>query len=419
MMDDLLSQEEIEALLSGAANNDAATSADEGSGELSIDEILASTEQDAIGEIGNITFGSSATALSKLLNQKVEITTPSVSYIKRSALLDEFQEPFVAVQVGYTEALEGANLLVINIEDASIIADLMMGGDGSNKKSELNEIELSAVQESMNQMMGSAATSLSTMINAKVDITPPIVKVIDLGTGGGEELIPNEEAFIRVSFELKVGDLIDSYIMQLINLKFVKALLQKLPEFSIGENSEVQQADPSPSPAPQNVEAAPTPQPTPVQPPQMEAPMAPPMDNMNMAQQPMHQQPVYQQPMYQQPVYQQPVAPPPPPVNVQPATFATFQPEQLGQSEARNLNMLMDISLNVTVELGRTKKTVKEILEFGHGSIIELDRLAGEPIDILVNNRPIAKAEVVVIEENFGVRIIEILSPTDRLNQLK
>lgn len=411
MMDDLLSQEEIEALLSGAA------SANADGGDKSIDDVLSSEEQDALGEIGNITFGSSATALSKLLNQKVEITTPSVSYIKREDLLNEFQEPFVAVQVGYTEALEGANLLVIEIGDASIIADLMMGGDGSNKKDELNEIELSAVQEAMNQMMGSAATSLSTMISAMVDITPPSVKVIDIDSGGGQDLIPNEEAFIRVSFELKVGDLIDSYIMQLIAPNFAKNLLGKL--HSIGSDTtdsimEESQASPS---MPPKVEETP---PAPALPPQTDTSA----EQMNMAQQqPMYQQPMYQQPMYQQPMYQQPMyqqpAPPQQPVNVQPATFATFQPEPLGQAEARNLSMLMDISLNVTVELGRTKKTVKEILEFGHGSIIELDRLAGEPIDILINNRPIAKAEVVVIEENFGVRIIEILSPTDRLNQLK
>lgn len=402
MMDDLLSQEEIEALLSGAATN---TDTDE-NGETNnkgIDDVLTLAEQDAIGEIGNITFSSSATALSKLLSQKVDITTPSISYIKRSELLDEFQEPFVAVQVGYTDALEGANLLVINIEDASIIADLMMGGDGANKKSDLNEIELSAIQEAMNQMMGSAATSLSTMINAKVDITPPNVKVIDLDSGGGGDLIPYEDAFVRVSFQLKVGSLIDSYIMQLITPEFALSLLKKLKEFG-GDSAESTSAELSQEDSAGSTNTTEA-QPEPVQ--------APPAMEGNMGQQPMYQQPMYQQPVYQQPMYQQQ------PVNVQPATFATFQQEPLGKAETRNLNMLMDIALDVTVELGRTKKTVKEILEFGHGSIIELDRLAGEPIDILINNRPVAKAEVVVIEENFGVRIIEILSPADRLNQLK
>lgn len=407
MMDDLLSQEEIEALLSGAATN---TDTDE-NGETNnkgIDDVLTLAEQDAIGEIGNITFSSSATALSKLLSQKVDITTPSISYIKRSELLDEFQEPFVAVQVGYTDALEGANLLVINIEDASIIADLMMGGDGANKKSDLNEIELSAIQEAMNQMMGSAATSLSTMINAKVDITPPNVKVIDLDSGGGGDLIPYEDAFVRVSFQLKVGSLIDSYIMQLITPEFALSLLKKLKEFG-GDSAESTSAELSQEDSAGSTNTTEA-QPEPVQ--------APPAMEGNMGQQPMYQQPMYQQPMYQQPVYQQPMYQQQP-VNVQPATFATFQQEPLGKAETRNLNMLMDIALDVTVELGRTKKTVKEILEFGHGSIIELDRLAGEPIDILINNRPVAKAEVVVIEENFGVRIIEILSPADRLNQLK
>ena len=405
MMDDLLSQEEIEALLSGANNNNDNTAANNENNNVDIDQILSKEEQDTLGEIGNITFSSSATALSKLLNQKVEITTPSISYIKREVLLNEFEEPFVAIQVSYTEALEGANLLIMEVEDASIIADLMMGGDGSNKKSELNEIELSAVQEAMNQMMGSAATSLSTMINAKVDITPPVVKVLDFDSNDNTELVPVVDSFIRVSFQLSVGDLIDSYIMQLITPDFANTLLSQLPELKVQEDlPKAQSEEPSPEPAPV---VPPMPEPAPVQ---QQMPQ----------QQPMYQQPMYQQPMYQQPMYQQPpVQPQAPPVNVQPATFATFQPEPLGQAETRNLNMLMDISLNVTVELGRTRKTIKEILEFGHGSIIELDRLAGEPIDILINNRPIAKAEVVVIEENFGVRIIEILSPSDRINQLK
>ena len=87
-----------------------------------------------------------------------------------------------------------------------------------------------------------------------------------------------------------------------------------------------------------------------------------------------------------------------------------------GGMGGNNLELLMDVPLQVTVELGRTQKLVKEVLALGPGSVVELDKLAGEPVDILVNERPIAKGEVVVIDENFGIRVTEILSPKDRLN---
>ena len=173
-----------------------------------------------LGEIGNISFGSSATALSALLGQKVDITTPHISMINRSKLEEEFPHPYVAVQVHYTAGLTGMNLLVIKQSDAAIIADLMLGGDGIDPKPELSEIQLSAVQEAMNQMMGSAATSMSTVFNKKVDISPPSIDLMNLLAGEGTDAIPNDEMLIKVSFRLKIGELIDSNIMQLLPLEF-------------------------------------------------------------------------------------------------------------------------------------------------------------------------------------------------------
>ncbi|KGR86424.1 flagellar motor switch phosphatase FliY [Lysinibacillus odysseyi] len=416
MSDEMLSQEEIEALLRGETLEDKLTP-DTNENEvqeeiLAVEDYLSPMEQDALGEVGNISFGSSATALSALLGQKVDITTPSLSMINRNKLEEEFPHPYVAIQVQYTIGLVGMNLLVIKQSDAAIIADLMLGGDGLNPKPELGEIQLSAVQEAMNQMMGSAATSMSTVFNQKVDISPPTIDLMNISQNEGTDNIPDDDLLVRISFRLRIGELIDSNLMQLLPLNFSKKIVKSL----MGESDE----ELAPTLAPEAPTAPPQPEAKP-----QPAPQAPPMQQ----QQPMYEQPYMnqapQQPPYAQqpaaPVYQQPTyqMPPQQPVNVQQAQFANFEAQNITQAEARNLNMLLDIPLQVAVELGRTKRSVKEILELSGGSIIELDKLAGEPVDILVNNRLIAKGEVVVIDENFGVRITDILSQADRLNNLR
>lgn len=388
MSDNMLSQEEIEALLRGEPiETKTQPSAQD---EIVVEDYLDAFAQDALGEIGNISFGSSATALSALLGQKVEITTPTIGMINQNRLKDEFPHPYVAVQVQYTAGLIGMNLLVIKQSDAAIIADLMLGGDGLSPSPDLSEIQLSAVQEAMNQMMGAAATSMSTVFNKKVDISPPSIDLLNFKEDEGIGKLPEDDLLVKVSFRLKIGELIDSNIMQLLPLKFSLKLVKGL----MGED---------------NDEVAAT----------------------SVAERPVHISPVTQEPMYAQaaapqynePQYAAPQAmpqrPPQAPVHVQQAQFASFEANQLTQSESRNLNMLLDIPLQVTVELGRTKRSVKEILELTSGSIIELDKLAGEPVDILVNSRLVAKGEVVVIDENFGVRITDIVSQADRLNNLR
>ncbi|WP_093535727.1 flagellar motor switch phosphatase FliY [Psychrobacillus psychrotolerans] len=388
MSDDMLSQDEIEALLRGTNINEEASKEVEME-DVNVEDYLDSFAQDTLGEIGNISFGSSATALSSLLGQKVDITTPNISMINSRKLQEEFPHPYVAVQVQYTAGLIGMNLLVIKQSDAAIIADLMLGGDGLDPKPELSEIQLSAVQEAMNQMMGSAATSMSTVFNKKVDISPPTIDLMNLKEGEGTDAIPENELLIKISFRLKIGDLIDSNIMQLLPLEFGLSLVKSL----IGEE---------------------------------EPELAATITEERVYQAPVQQQPSMQTQQVhevhsQAPIQytQQQTRPQAPPVEVQQAQFASFEAPSLSQNESRNLNLLLDIPLQVTVELGRTKRTVKEILELTSGSIIELDKLAGEPVDILVNNRHVAKGEVVVIDENFGVRITDILSQAERINNLR
>ncbi|MBB5147866.1 MULTISPECIES: flagellar motor switch phosphatase FliY [Ureibacillus] len=410
MSDDMLSQEEIEALLRGETLDDkieemASNSKTNSNEKLVVEDYLTEMERDALGEIGNISFGSSATALSSLLGQKVEITTPVVSLINRNNLEEEFPHPYVAVSVEYTTGISGVNLLVIKQSDAAIIADLMLGGDGRNPNPDLGEIQLSAVQEAMNQMMGSAATSMSTMFNKKVDISPPSLALLNIKENEGEENIPDDEILVRVSFRLLIGDLVDSTIMELLPLDLSKKLVKSL----FGENADANQpeAQPHAQAEPKQLTASPMQQSTTSQ-------LEQPIQQAN--------QPVYQQQAattHEIPSFTTYSQPKPQPVNVQQAQFATFEQPKMTEAEARNLNMLLDIPLQVTVELGRTKHSVKEILQLASGSIIELDRLAGEPVDILVNNRLIAKGEVVVIDENFGVRITDIISQKERINNLR
>ncbi|WP_026692480.1 flagellar motor switch phosphatase FliY [Peribacillus kribbensis] len=392
---EMLSQDEIDALLRGSSES-AEEPAIEGA-----EDYFTSMERDALGEIGNISFGSSATALSTLLNQKVDITTPSVDVVPIAQLEKEFPTPYVAIQVHYTIGFTGLNLLVIKQSDAAIIADLMLGGDGTKPSEELNEIHLSAVQEAMNQMMGSAATSMSTIFNKKVDISPPSIDLMNLKEGSGENVLPKEDMLARISFRLKVGSLIDSNIMQLLPLTFAKSLVNDLlnPEdTSVDSTSGTVEEivpdikDPAREEEPVYTQSSRSTQ---------------------------EEQAVPVRPAHAAQHMGQSSGPSAAQVNVQPASFAAFTSHQGQEKESGNLDILLDIPLQVTVELGRTKRSVKELLEISSGSIIELDKLAGEPVDVLVNSRLIAKGEVVVIDENFGVRITDIISQTDRIKKLR
>lgn len=432
---DYLSQEEIDALLRQSAEGNLAPS------PKTVDDYLTPFEQDALGEIGNITFGSAATALSTLLGKKVDITTPKVSIITRSEFEEAFPKPHVAVHVQYVDGFQGINSLVIKIRDAQVIADLMLGGEGEPKDEELNEIHISAVQEAMNQMMGSSATSMSTIFNRFVNISPPGIDILNMSSGEGVGSLPDDETLIQISFRLKIGDLIDSTIMQLLPVPFAKDMVTML----LGDVSQADQeaavtsteTPPKPAAAPEPAPAAP-----PVQQ-QMPAPesggIPPQYPPQGMPPYPGMPEGGYYYPPAGMPAYGMPGMPPygmppqgmpypqaPPQnsapnrnVNVQPVQFANLSAGAFGNIDENNLNLLMDIPLRVTVELGRTQKQIKDILEMSQGSIIELDKLAGEPVDILVNNKLIAKGEVVVIDENFGVRVTDIVSQWDRIQKLQ
>ncbi len=392
-MDGMLSQEEINALLGGADTGSGAEDVSSANSEV----MLTPEESDALGEIANISMGTAATTLSVLVNNRVDITTPTVTYTTMEELAERQETPCVFIYISYRVGLEGKNMLILNERDVKIITDLMMGGDGTNLDAELGELHLSAICEAMNQMMGSASTSMSSMINEMVDISPPTATRVDFG-----EEFPDEfknlidQTFVQVSFKMEVGDLVDSQIMQLYPMEFARRVYEQFRGSAMGEDAAP--AESSAPPAPEPAPAAPAPQPQMTAPqPEMQPQMAAPQMNMGAQQQPM----AGMQPMY---------AMPPQDINIQPAQFQSFMPVQnLNGIAPENIDLIMDVPLEVTVELGRTSKSIKEILDFSPGTIIELDKLAGEPVDVLVNGKFVAKGEVVVIEESFGIRVTEII----------
>ena len=387
-MDGILSQKEINALLNNSDDVD-----------VSAEETLTESEKDAIGEISNISMGTAATTLFSLVNRKVEISTPVVSFCSWDDIVAQYERPCVFIKIAYTVGLDGSNLLVLKENDVKIITDLMMGGDGTNTDGELGELHLSAISEAMNQMMGSAATSLSSMLNKTIDISPPSANVVDLKENLDEGEIDEflSGRFVKISFKMEIGDLVDSEIMQLYPFSFARAMCTGVSQ-NMAMDSDSIKEDGTPEAQPEQTVS---------QPEQTETQTQTTAEGQPMMGQPMMGQPMMGQPMMGQPMMGQPMMGQ---VNVQPAQFSAFGMIPAGVYQPENIDLIMDVPLEVTVELGRTSKSISEILDFGPGKIIELNKIAGEAIDVLVNGKYVAKGEVVVIEESFGVRITEIVT---------
>lgn len=431
-MDGMLSQEEINALLNGIDSDDSSTEAVSSEDEqqsVELEEVLTSMEIDIMGELSNISMGTAATTLSSLVNQKVDITTPKVGVSTWQDLVDQYDRPCVFIQISYKEGINGNNVFILKDTDVKIIADLMMGGDGTNIEGEIGELHLSAICEAMNQMMGSSSTSLSSMLNMKIDITPPTANLIDLNDDFALEDYSDflKGNFIKIAFKMTVGDLVNSEIMQLYPVELCKTLCNR---FGMGDDSS--QSETSTTSEPEQSAAATVQDMPPASnmPAMEQQPMAgnmnygmpmqdasqammqgmPPNMMMQGMPQNMMMQGMPMQNMQQgMPQGMMMTGMPMQNINVQQAQFQTFSPDIVAVNQKENINLIMDVPLQVTVELGRTSKSIQDILEFSPGTIIELNKIAGEPVDVLVNNKYVAKGEVVVIEESFGVRVTEII----------
>ena len=395
MVAEMLSQEEINALL-GNIDSDSSTSDDNADNEqmnLQNEETLSPEEIDALGEIGNISMGTAATTLFTLLNHKVMITTPKVEVMSWDDFMSTLTSDLTAVSVDYTEGFIGSNLMILKDNDVKVIADLMMGGTGAYVEGPVTDLHLSAIAESMNQMIGSSSTSMAQIFNKKIDISPP--QAVQKGTNL-ESIFGPKGNVVKVSFRLQIEEnIIDSELMQIHPIGFAKSLIAGLLE------EEETSGAPIKHPEPVVEQPVSTPQP------QMQAPTQatyqPKMEVPQMQTAPMQSGPSYYGEIAMKAD-----------VDVQTPQFQTFDTRQKVYPK-ENMDLLMDVSLEVSVELGRTTRKIKEILEFGPGSIIELSRLVGEPVDVLVNGKFVANGEVVVIDENFGIRITDIINPEQRI----
>ncbi len=418
-MDGMLSQDEINALLNGvdlSADSGSDSNSDTATATMTMEDPLSDVEKDAIGEVANISMGTSATTLYSLVNRKVNITTPVVEMTSWADVIREYERPCVFIQIKYTVGLNGTNILVLKEHDVKVITDLMMGGDGTNVDGELSELHLSAISEAMNQMMGSSSTSLSSMLGKTIDISPPEASLVDLQSKEPKELSPFlEDNFVKISFRMQIEDLVDSTLMQLYPLEFAKDVSDTFMQQMMGGGEPEAPAPAPAAPAPAPMPAAPAPDMS-MQQPQMNMGMPQQGMDMNMGMQ--QQMGMPQMGMGMQPQMGMPqmgmgmpmMGYGMPNVNIQPAQFQSFAPAGQGEMvSAESIELIKDVPLEVTVELGRTSKSISDILEFAPGTIIELDKIAGEPIDVLVNGKFVAKGEVVVIEESFGVRIMEII----------
>lgn len=358
MSNDFLSQEEIDALLTKASSDDDAVE----------DGELEAEDKDLLGEIGNISMGSASTALSIIINQPVSITTPKVTLTTLSELKKSFEVPNVAIEVKFITGLVGANLFVLRVPDAGVIADLMMGGSGVYAGGQLSEMQMSAVSEAMNQMIGSAATSMATMFSREINISPPTASLWDSEAKKLSSNVDDEARVVQVSFRLTVGEIIDSEIMQILPLDTAKDIIEAMTsgykdaaplmeEETVGQTAETKNT----------------------------------VETKNE-------------------VVKE--------VPVQKVQFTPFE-KQVTESKPRNIDLILDVPIEVSVILGRTRKTIKEILELTNGSLIELDKLVEEPVEILINGKMVAEGEVVVVNENFGVRITNIVSNVERVKKLQ
>lgn len=362
------------------------------------EDFLTQEEQDVLGEIGNICMGTSATTMYNLLGKRVNITTPRITVHDPKSLADGYKAPMVVVDVNYVKGIEGKNLLILDEYDVALMTDVLMGGDGKGIDKDnvhLDEMHMSAIREVMNQMVGSSATSLANIINTTVDISTPNAHHISLNEDGVRELFAPKEILVKISFDMVIDDLLESKIMQILPMDFAKTLADALiggqPEEAPTEAAEPQQSAPAPSAPAASAPAASTPAPSAPTP----SAVAPAPTNYGAPAPSMVAMPATNNVVRSG-------------VNAQEVEYPNFDVNTGYVGVPENIALLSNVPMKVTVQLGKAKKKVKEILEFNNGSVIVLDKLAGEPVDILVNGKHIAKGEVVVVDDSYGVRITEI-----------
>ncbi len=449
------------------------------------DTIFSPMVTDAIGEIMNISLGSSATAVSNMLDHRVDITTPTVKVVNAEEFVLGDIEPAVGVEIKYVCGLEGSNIMMLKRTDVKAIVDILLGTETADEDFQLDELSVSVVCEVMNQMMGAASTALSDLLGRMVNIsTPESFEMDDLDKVRREHFPVQQGPVVVVSFKLNIEGIVESEFMNVMSVDLVRELVSgfglELDDADMGGAAAPAPAPaPAPDPAPASsggtlsqeeierlmaggADAAPAPAPAPASsggtlsqeeierlmaggaggapapPPAPQASPAPPTPSAPAAgappaggEQPPYYPPYPQAPQggypppypgyppyYMYPPQQMPQAPEPKVINTSPARMHELENEtHLNQEQQENLDLIMSVSLEVAVEIGRTRRKIQDIISFSKGSLVVLDKLAGDQVDLLVNGQCIARGDVVVIDDNFGIRITEILQKPD-INEL-
>ena len=444
--------------------------------------VFNSMELDAIGEIMNISLGSSATAVSNMLDHRVDITTPSISVVKAGEFSIGDLEPAIGIEIRYVSGLKGSNIMLLKKSDIKVIVDILMGSETPDDEFEMNDLTVSAVCEVMNQMMGAASTALSDFLGYPVNIsTPQSFELDDMDKFKKDHFGSEDETLVVVRFMLSIENMLKSEFVNVMSVDLARELLAGFEmNFGVVPSDDAAESKPAaqPQPAPQPAAAQPAPQPAAAQPaaqpeasssnrvmsqeeiekmlsglngggadqpaaaaqPAPAAPQAPaaqqaPAQQPVMQQAPVMQQPIQQAPMMQQqpvmqqqPMMQQPMmqqmpvqqvwqTTEPKRINATPVALPALDVEdRIGKEQADNLEMIMSVPLEISVEIGRTRRKVEDILAFSKGSLVVLDKLAGDQVDLFVNGLCVARGDVVVIDDNFGIRITEVLKHGELLN---
>ncbi len=378
MVDELLSQNEIDALLGGVSLDDGG------------DTGLPSEDQEVLDEVGKVFSGALSDVAGMLTGKEVQTEVLSSEAISQKDYADSFEGARAFIYNLQCDGLDKADAaVVLSARSTLLLADLMMGGDGKDLPEEVNDLYLSASQEGLSQVLGTAFTSVSGLLKgARFVPENASGKLSEEGWMPFAERAA-EDTLWAVRLNSSVADVGEMDFAFLMPLENASALAAKIREVLAPPKEE----QPAPAAA-----ASPPPQAAPQ--PQAAGGGAPPMGGGG------------GMPFGGSP---QPVAAAP--VDVRSAEFSQFAPEG-APGVPSNLGLILDIPVRVTVELGRTRKTVGEVLNLSPGSVVELDKLAGEPVDVLVNGKLVARGEVVVIDENFGIRVTEIVSRAERVKSV-
>lgn len=382
---------------------------------------LSSFEIDVIGEILNISMGSAATAVSTLLNKKVLITTPEVMIKRVKEIEYTSLEPAMCVEITYIDGITGSNIMVLKQTDIKLILDQLMGLEPTPDENYVfDEISISAACEVMNQMMGSSATALSSFLGRTINISTPVAYVLDTVDLKKSIAESEEDEVVVINFDLTIEDITQSKFMSIMQMPLAKEIItqSQFMNTPAPEPAMPEQLPPAAQPAQRLMEKvydepdfSATNAPVPSAPPPAAQPSYPPYPPQNGF---VHPAAAYPPPPhgYEPPNLMRQS------VDVHGIDYQSFP--SLGHPSAdgphANLDLIMQVPLQVTVEIGKTKKKIKDILEFSQGMVIELEKQAGAPVDVIVNGQLVARGDVVVIEDNFGVRITEILKNTEFLN---